>query len=1319
MPPSDAQREIWLSAQQGKDASRAFNEAMEIRFEQFMDAKGMHYALNRLQQRHQSLRAMFSESGDKLIVTEYIERIFPVCDLRGLAGIEVNSRLDSLRREEADTAFDLGKGPLWRAKVIFHDKESKLLITFHHIIADGWSLAVIFTELSAFYREFVNNEPVALPQAQQFSDYILHRDEQQKNGKYRRAADYWRNQFRRSVPVLHLPTDLNRPALRSYKGGREDVYVDPRLAAKIKVAASRQGSTLFSWLLAAYFVFLYRITRQNDLIVGIPAAGQSVSAMDYLVGHCVNMLPLHQILEPDMDFGDYLRNIRTDILDAYDNQEFTFSQLIGNIPIERDKSRIPLVANTFNIDQEAHELDFGDCLASYHSLPRSHENFEWFFNLVVGRKQMTIECSYNSDLFTPKTIRHRLSEYLHLLDQLSESPRQALNRVSLLSDKDKSLLEKVNHTAFEYPEHLCLTALFEQQCLKHGNRTAVICSDYQYNYAELNQRANKLAHFLLDKNIGEGSIVGLLLSRSSQMLSALLAIQKTGAAYLPLDPEYPSERIAYILEHAKVGILITESILVPHLPDLRLQRILLDSDWPEIDRYKARDLTLKPNPDAMAYLIYTSGSTGKPKGVRVSNRNVVNLLSSMQQTPGLTADDRLLAVTTLSFDIAVLELFLPIITGAMVVICSREIAADGHLLAEEIEKHKITLMQATPATWRNLLAAGWRGNQTIKALIGGEAMPVDLIQPLLGNTASLWNMYGPTETTVWSCCCEITDADSPVRIGGPIANTQVYLLDEDRNPVPVACEGELYIGGDGVSMGYLHQPELSDEKFIKDPFCENGNRTIYRTGDLCKLHSDGRLEYINRLDNQVKIRGYRIELGEIEKTLSAHPRIDQCVAMVHEVQAGDSRLTAYYSGLLNRIGLSELREWTGKSLPGFMVPQYFIGLDKFPQTPNGKIDRKALPLPQYGKRSGKTDKQLRSPTEKYIARAWQIAIGGKAPGRNDNFFDIGGHSLLAMKFISEVKKDYGVKITLRSLLSDTLEQIALQIKPQDKPDTVQTAGSHERKPDKASGIILPLVSRFIDSGRGKIFTQLHLPPENAGTTKAVLICNPIGHEYMRSHRALQQLSDKLAKKGFHVLRFDYFATGDSEGEDNDNTLDDWRADIGSAYRYLQDYSACQHPHILGLRMGATLAADLYQLEPDILVLWDPIICGKTYMESLKQMHRLTIRDLDRFRWTRNDSGKTGESELLGFSFGESLQQQIEALHITELSGPQCKAAYVLLTDHKQESANVIRDWCQILPVCDIEFMPDTCFWDQPEQTETALLPHEIEHKILQILMNGY
>ena len=603
----------------------------------------------------------------------------------------------------------------------------------------------------------------------------------------------------------------------------------------------------------------------------------------------------------------------------------------------------------------------------------------------------------------------------------------ALSSTGLTAGERQRLLVEWNRTEADYPREITVHCWFEQQATQSPNRVAVSFQNERVTYAELNTRANRLARSLRNRGVSREQLVGVCVERSINMIAAVLAVLKCGAAYVPLDPSYPKERIGFILEDAKASLLITENKLVSNLPTVA-SFVELDSGADLIASERADNLPNEAGSRDLAYVIYTSGSTGKPKGVQIEHRSVVNFLATMQKHPGMSAEDILVAVTTLSFDIAGLELYLPLVTGAQVVLASREQASDGQQLTRLMQESKATIMQATPATWRLLLDAGWTGNQNLKILCGGEALPRELAQQLLPRCGELWNMYGPTETTIWSTVYRVRDVNWKLApIGRPIANTQAYILDASMQPVPMGAEGELWLGGDGVARGYYRRPELTSEKFLVNPFHGEPGARIYRTGDLARFLSDGNIEYLGRIDHQVKIRGFRIELGEIEAALTQHPAVKSAVVAAREDTPGEKRLIAY---LIPSTGVNfsaaELRAHVKKTLPDYMLPSAFIKLEAFPLTPNGKVDRRALPVPQASDFQGDDSfVAARDKVEKQLVTICEEILGIRPLGIKANLFELGAHSLEIARVFMKISKAFGRDLPLALLFqAPTIEQLA-------------------------------------------------------------------------------------------------------------------------------------------------------------------------------------------------------------------------------------------------------------------------------------------------------
>ena len=787
------------------------------------------------------------------------------------------------------------------------------------------------------------------------------------------------------------------------------------------------------------------MSRQKELVIGIPTAGQSLLPDQDLVGHCVHFLPLRAHLSPAMKFSALLNQQKQKMLDAYDHQNFTYGTLVSKLGKRRDFSRLPLTEVRFNLDRVAPDINFSGLRVECQTNAKAFVNFDIVLNVSESDDGLALDCEYSTGLYDESTIARWLHHYQTLLLGFVNESDPTVATLPLLDEgEEQKILREWNATDRDFPRDQCVHGLFEMQAERTPEATAAVFEDDSIRYAELDQRSNQLARHLMRIGAGPGEVVGIYMDRSLEMLVALLGTLKSGAAYLPLDPSHPRDRIDFIVDEAKVPVLLTQSHLAVRVPKSEARVVCLDGDWELIARESDSKVSSAVGPRDLAYVIYTSGSTGKPKGVEVPHGAVVNLLCSMAGKPGMTGQDTLLAVTTLSFDIAALELFLPLIVGAQVVIASREVAADPVQLMARLESSGATVMQATPVTWRMMLDAGWNGRPLQKILCGGEALPRELADRLLKLRPSLWNMYGPTETTIWSSTGQVKPGEGRVPVGPPIANTQFYILDAQNQPVPIGVPGELCIAGHGVARGYHKRAELTRERFVTDPFRPDGR--MYKTGDLARYLADGTIEFLGRLDQQVKLRGYRIELGEIESVLAKHPNVAQAVVAVREDEPGDQRLVAYLVAKNGALpGHAPLRDFAAEKLPDYMVPSHFVSLAALPLTANGKIDRKALPppLPEKGERQSAVrsyelmaeaapEKQIPTPTESRLIEIWQAVLGVEAITAESDFFDLGGHSLLATRLLTRVEMSFGRKIKLATLFeAPTVRQLAAVLEGSD------------------------------------------------------------------------------------------------------------------------------------------------------------------------------------------------------------------------------------------------------------------------------------------------
>jgi amino acid adenylation domain-containing protein len=1028
-PPTESQKEIWASVQMGHEANCAYNESQSLRLRGLLDLAALQSALQELVRRHEALRTTFSPDGTALCIATSLPIDIPFVDWSALDQQEQDFRVAQFRRQAVEQPFDLEHGPLFRAQIIkLQSQEYLAILTAHHIICDGWSWAVLLQDLGGLYTALRQGRLPDLEEPDRFSEYALEQEKAADSQESRETEDYWIKQFSQSIPVLDFPTDRSRPPLRTFNAAREDWELDTALVAALKQLGTKVNCSFMTTILAGFEVFLSRLTGQEDTVVGISAAGQADSGLYNLVGHCVNLLPLRSQIDPQQPFSNYLRSRRSTILDAYDHQQFTFGRLIKKLSIPRDSSRIPLVPIIFNIDKglESESLAFEGLEVEFFSNPRSFENFELFINATELSGKLTLECQYNTNLFEAETIRRRLAEFETLLTGIVANPEQSIATLPLLPAAERELLASWNQTQIEFSPGQCLHQLVEAQVERSPEAVAVIFEDRQLTYQELERQSNQLAYYLQSLGVGPEVLVGICVERSLEAIIGMLGILKAGGAYVPLDPVYPLERLAFMLQDSQVSVLLTQERLKATLPESKVPIVCLDSDWETIIAASAEQNTTQPplshvNSGNLAYLIYTSGSTGKPKGVQIEHRSAVNLLNAVRQQPGLTDQDTLLSVTSLSFDVAVSEIFLSLSVGARLVLVSREVATDGIQLLKTLTTTGVTFMQPTPATWRLLLAAGWQGNSQMKLISTGEALSRELANQLLPKGAEIWNLYGPTEITIWATGCQVEPGEGPISIGRPIANTQAYILDAHLQPVPIGIPGELHVGGAGLARGYLNRPDLTTEKFIPNPFSQRREDRLYKTGDLARFLPNGQIECLGRIDYQVKVRGFRIELGEIEATIIQYPAVKEAVVVVREDTPDEKTLVGYFvpsipSSEDGREIIPLLRQFLKGRLPDYMVPTAFAILEAMPLNPNGKVDRKALPKPNSGRRDLiEPYVAPRTSLEQQIADIWAQVLKREIVGIYDNFFDLGGYSLLGIQVISRLRQALQVEVSLSYL----------------------------------------------------------------------------------------------------------------------------------------------------------------------------------------------------------------------------------------------------------------------------------------------------------------
>jgi amino acid adenylation domain-containing protein len=1015
-PLTPEQEELWLSVQLGGEpANLAYNQAVVVHLTGALDPAALRAALDALVTRHEALRSTLSGDGSVLCIARSGKMALSERDLSGLTSDERARKVAETRAKAVRTPFDLVKGPLIRAELLsLGEREHELVLCAHHIVFDGWSASLLLDELGKLYSAHARGTEPALAAPWPFGAYAAQRAAEAGSESGARDLEFWRARFAELPPALELPLDHARPAERSFEADRVDLDLAEDLVARLKAVSAAQGASLATLLFASFQAFVHRITGQRSLAIVLPAAGQSIVGQPVLAGHCVRSLPVRADIDPERSFAEHLQDVKRAMLDAIEHSKVTFGGLIKALALPRDPSRIPLASIMFNVDSSAAPPRFEGLDVRVSSVPRAFESFELFVSVGVSAERASIQAQFSTKLFERHSIERRLREFVSLLEDVGQNVEQKVGELAVMPARElEEVVSAVNQTRTGLAtETLC--AQFRDNAVKTPGMIAVTCAGRALTYAELDQASAALAQELCARGIGPGSFVGVFLARSVELLTALLGILRAGAAYVPLDPDYPRERLEFIVSDAKLSAVVTEQALVPLVPS---GPRTFSVDAPREDATTDLDNSALQDP---AYVIYTSGSTGKPKGVIVEHRNVANFLSSMRRRPGLAPSDVWLAITTPSFDISVLEMFLPLVVGARVVLATHDEITDGRKLARLIETSKATVMQATPAGWRVLLEAGWQGSPSLKALSGGEALGAELAASLLSRTQSLWNCYGPTETTIWSTLEEVKGA--PITIGRPLDNTMVYVLDDAQRPVPPGVTGHLYIGGEGVARGYHERPALTEERFLQDPFAGSGR--MYKTGDLARLGWDGRLEWLGRSDFQVKVRGHRIELGEIEARLCECEGVREAVVVVREDRPQDQRIVAYVrADPSSEIIETSLREALRDRLPSYLLPQHVVVLEAFPLTPNGKVDRRALPAPEAGR--GDAYRPPENELQRTLAEMIAELVGAARVGLSDDFFLLGGHSMSALRLAARIRAAFGLDLPMRVVFGNpTLEGIS-------------------------------------------------------------------------------------------------------------------------------------------------------------------------------------------------------------------------------------------------------------------------------------------------------
>ncbi|MCB8753035.1 non-ribosomal peptide synthetase [Planktothrix agardhii] len=1031
LPLSFAQQRMWFLYQMDQQ-NPAYNEALALRLMGRLNVDILEQTINAIIQRHESLRTTFP-----MVEGKPIQKIAPSLKIKLLV---VNlkdipqDRIDQQIIEELQKPFDLTQAPLLRCTLFDLGYENYILVNvFHHIIIDGWSKGILFKELSEFYQAFLSNSTVDLPELTiQYADFAVWQRQWLQGEILENQLNYWKKQLTGAPPLLELPTDKPRPANPNFQGHSISFQIDSELTEKLKLLSQKSGATLFMTLLAALNTLLFRYSGQDDILIGTPTANRNRQEIEPLIGFFVNTLVLRNSLEGNPTFSTLLQQARNVVLEAYANQDVPFEQVVDALEIERSLSYNPLFQVMFALQNAPlNALELPNLRSQYLAVENQRIKFDLSLILeeIETEKGSYLEgfWEYDSDLFTAERITRMVGHFQTLLKGIVANPQQTVGELPLLTEPEKQqLLVDWNQTQTYYPHHYCIHQLFEEQVVKTPHAIAVIDGEKSLTYEQLNQKANQLAYYLQNLGVKTEDLVGICIERSALMIIGLLGILKAGGAYVPLDPNYPSERLAYMLEDSAVSVLLTQENLVHTLPNYSGTIFCLDQDWKILEQNPPDNLLHPMTSENLAYVIYTSGSTGKPKGVLIQHQSLLNLVSWHQNAFNITTIDRATQLAGIAFDASVWEIWPYLTAGACLAIVPPDLLTSPNQLQEWLIGQKITVSFLPTPLAETLIPLDLSTNCPLRLMLTGGDKLNDF--PPTSIPFTLVNNYGPTENTVVTTSVKITPdllTEKAPPIGRPISNTQVYILDQYQQPVPIGIPGELYIGGSGLARGYLNRPELTNAKFIANPLSQKNSDRLYKTGDLVRYGNDGQIEFVGRIDHQVKIRGFRIELGEIETVLNQHPQVKEAIIIAREDQPGVKRLCAYVIGS-EKLTVSQLRLFLQEKLPQYMVPAFFILLDAFPLTANGKIDRRALPQPAQ-ELENETARNITpgTETERILAEIWQKVLGLKTISINDNFFELGGDSILAIQIIAQANQA-GLQITPKQLFShQTIAQLAM------------------------------------------------------------------------------------------------------------------------------------------------------------------------------------------------------------------------------------------------------------------------------------------------------
>jgi amino acid adenylation domain-containing protein len=1045
-PLSFAQQRLWFLDQLEPNTS-IYNIPDTHYFEGPLNLDALERSLTEVVRRHEILRTTFeSPKGEPVqVIAEVQPQKLELIDLSHLPETECEAEAQRMADEEAQQPFDLSRGPLFRFRLLRLDEERHiLLLNMHHIISDGWSLGVLGRELGALYEAYSAGKSSPLPELTlQYADFAVWQREWLQGDVLEKQLTHWREQLGGELPILDLLTDRPRPVMQTYVGSSVRMELSLETTEQLKQIGRESGATLFMTLLAGFNVLLWRYTRQTDILVGSPIANRNRTEVEGLIGFFVNTLVLRSKLRPEISFRELLAQVRETTLGAYGHQDVPFEKLVEELQPERSLNRQPLFQVLFTL-QVAEGIALEGLDSGWMQTKRETAKFD--LNLFMGESEHGLYSGfgYNSDLFDESTAARMLKHFYTLLEEIAANPDARLSELSLMTRQERKQLEGWNQTRSEYERDLCIHQLVELQAARQPNAVAVVHGEKQFSYGEVNRRANQLAHFLRGHGVGLETSVGVLMERSAEWIVALLAIVKAGGVYVPLDGDYPTQRLRFMIEDAEVRLLLTESGQPKIVAENEATEVVyLDKGWEWLESEDGENLENLTEAENLAYLMYTSGSTGQPKGVGVPHRAINRLVSNTNYVK-FGESDCVAQISNASFDAATFEIWGALLNGSRLVVLEKETALVPAELGRQLVDQQISVMFLTTALFHQVAQTGPEVLASLNYMVfGGDAVDARAVQRVLeqGKPRHLVNGYGPTEGTTFTTWYEAQETDIGARtipIGRPLSNSEVWVLDQQWQMAPVGVAGELFIGGDGLARGYLGRPELTAEKFVPHPYSKKAGARLYRTGDLVRYQSDGNIEFLRRMDQQVKVRGFRVELGEIESLLNEYWGIVESVVVDKKDSSGNTRLIAY---IVPEEGVeptsSEILTFLREKLPAYMLPSAFVTIKELPLTPNGKVDRRALPSPEQIGAEADTDFVApRTPMEEKVAEIWREILELTQIGVESNFFDLGGHSLLATRVMSQIRERCGVELPLRALFeAPTVASLAARLEAAQPEET--------------------------------------------------------------------------------------------------------------------------------------------------------------------------------------------------------------------------------------------------------------------------------------------